>query len=245
MATIARIFLAAAAVASIFPAVGCSRTGEAGPMRLVASISGPGQGGVDGSILADLPLDRDPIPHPTPETSPRVRLETSLGTIVVELRPDWAPNSVSNFQGYVRRGHYDGTIFHAVAKDRSVIAGRYMVDLREKTNTLRPPIQNEARVCSERGIRNERGTLGMMRKPDNAHSVQSEFFINVANNPHLDYRKPTDAEFGYCVFGRVIEGMDIVDAISEIHSKDERHGEAVFSQLPKDEVIIRSARMLD
>lgn len=136
----------------------------------------------------------------------KVLLETSVGDIVLELNITRAPHSVLNFMNYVRQGYYDGTIFHRVISNFMIQGGGFDANLkRKKTNA---PIVNEA----DNGLKNERGTLAMARTND-PHSGTSQFFINVVTSPFLDHKSKTPRGWGYAVFGKVIQGMDIVDKI--------------------------------
>lgn len=148
------------------------------------------------------------VPQPAPG-NPVVVIETSLGTITAELFKDRAPVSVENFLQYVREGHYGGTIWHRVVPGYVIQGGGYTAGLVEKS--ARPPIQNEA----TNGLSNLRGTLAMARTRQ-ARSATSQFYINLVNNPSLDHRGFSPDEFGYAVFGRVLEGMDVVDRIGAV-----------------------------
>jgi cyclophilin family peptidyl-prolyl cis-trans isomerase len=151
-----------------------------------------------------------PVALPTPAVAagPRVALETSAGRIVVELYPDKAPRTVANFLSYVRDGHYNGTIFHRVIGDLLIQGGAYTPDLEHKPE--RAPIVNEA----NNGLSNLRGTLAAARRPSEANSARAQFFINTVDNRQFDFRSEgTPQQAGYCVFGRVVEGLDVVDRI--------------------------------
>ena len=148
------------------------------------------------------------VPQPAPG-NPVVVIETSLGTITAELFKDRAPVSVENFLQYVREGHYAGTIWHRVVSGYVIQGGGYTAGLVEKGS--RPPIQNEA----TNGLSNLRGTLAMARTRQ-ARSATSQFYINLVNNPSLDHRGFSPDDFGYAVFGRVLEGMDVVDRIGAV-----------------------------
>jgi peptidyl-prolyl cis-trans isomerase A (cyclophilin A) len=147
-------------------------------------------------------------PQPAPG-NPVVVIETSAGTITAELFKDRAPVSVENFLQYVREGHYSGTIWHRVVAGYVIQGGGYTPELVEKAT--RPPIQNEA----TNGLSNLRGTLAMARTRQ-ARSATSQFYINLVNNPSLDHRGFSPDDFGYAVFGRVLEGMDVVDRIGAV-----------------------------
>ncbi len=143
------------------------------------------------------------------QDNPRVVLHTNQGDITLELYPDKAPKTVENFLQYVRDGFYDGTIFHRVISNFMIQGGGYTQDYKRKRT--RAPIPNEA----NNGLSNLRGTIAMARTAD-PHSATAQFFINVVDNKFLDYRAPTTRGWGYCVFGRVVDGMDVVDKIRRI-----------------------------
>jgi cyclophilin family peptidyl-prolyl cis-trans isomerase len=136
----------------------------------------------------------------------RARIETSMGDFVVELYASRAPVTVANFLEYVRAGHYEGTIFHRVISNFVAQGGGYDEKFAEKPT--RPDIPNE----SGNGLSNRRGTIGMART-SNPHSANAQFYINLADNPTLD---PQPTRWGYAVFGRVVEGMEVVDAIGAV-----------------------------
>jgi peptidyl-prolyl cis-trans isomerase A (cyclophilin A) len=138
----------------------------------------------------------------------RVKLETSAGDIVLELQRDYAPQTVDNFLSYVRFRHYDGTIFHRVIKDFMIQGGG--MDARLQPRPTQKPIPLEARS----GLTNVRGTVAMARAAD-PNSATAQFFINVVDNPGLDAANARDGH-GYAVFGKVVEGMDVVDRIREV-----------------------------
>ncbi|HEY0178766.1 MAG TPA: peptidylprolyl isomerase [Dokdonella sp.] len=143
----------------------------------------------------------------TASGTPKVLLKTSLGNITVELYPDKAPKSVENFLGYVKSGFYDGTIFHRVIGSFMVQGGGFTQDLRQKPTKAPIPIE------SKNGLSNLRGTLAMARTMD-PNSATAQFFINVVDNPRLDY--VSDANPGYTVFGKVVTGLDVVDKIKSV-----------------------------
>lgn len=136
-----------------------------------------------------------------------ILIETTKGNIKVELDAAAAPKTVENILAYVKEGFYDGTIFHRVIPGFMIQGGGFTETMREKADK-RPPVQNEA----DNGLKNERGTIAMARTND-PHSASSQFFINVANNDFLNFRSKTPQGWGYAVFGKVTEGMDVVDAI--------------------------------
>lgn len=162
---------------------------------------------------------------------PRVRLQTNVGAIVVELDPEKAPATVENFLQYVRDGFYAGTIFHRVIDGFMIQGGGFTADYQRKPT--REPIANEA----DNGLKNLRSTIAMARTGD-PHSATAQFFINVADNPFLDHTQPTNRGWGYCVFGRVVEGMDVVDAIRRLKTGP---GGPFPTDVPKPSVVIESA----
>ncbi len=170
--------------------------------------------------------DVDPM-HPV------VVIETSLGNIVVKLDAEKAKLTVQNFLSYVDRHHYDGTIFHQVFKGYVILGGGYTPELVEKPTS--PAVYNEA----HNGLKNTRGTIAMARQPDGPDTARSQFFINLDNNTSLNHQDRSTAErYGYCVFGQVVEGMDIVDRIANVPVKDVEN----FESLPIETVHIKSIR---
>ena len=141
--------------------------------------------------------------------NPQVVMETSKGTIVLEVFPDDAPATVKNFLQYVRWGHYDGTIFHRVIPDFMIQGGGLTPDMKKKTTEM--PVQNEA----DNGLKNKRGTVAMARTQD-PHSATDQIFINTKRNSFLNHKKKTAQGWGYTVFGKVVKGMDVVNAISGV-----------------------------
>ena len=138
-----------------------------------------------------------------------IHLKTNYGTIVIELFPDKAPKTVENFLAYARDAYYDGTVFHRVIDKFVIQGGGFGPGMTQKLT--RAPIENEA----NNGLRNTRGTVAMARASD-PHSATSQFFINVSDNDFLNYTAPTPAGWGYCVFGRVVDGMHVVDQIKGV-----------------------------
>lgn len=169
--------------------------------------------------------------------NPKVKLETSLGVIVVELDKEKAPISTENFLSYTREKFYDGTVFHRVMPNFMIQGGGYDAEINEKSNGLHPPIKNEW----QNGLKNARGTIAMARtnSPD---SATAQFFINVVDNGSLD--QPISGGAAYAVFGKVIEGMDVVDKIkntpTQVHPKYAAGGKVV----PVTPVVIKSATIV-
>ncbi len=163
----------------------------------------------------------------------KVRLSTTEGDIVVELDADRAPGTVENFLAYVREGHYDGTLFHRVIEGFMIQGGGFAPGMSQKP-TSREPIRNEA----NNGLRNATGTVAMARTPD-PHSASAQFFINVKDNDFLDHRSETADGWGYCVFGRVVDGMDVVSRIESVATGSKGgHGD-----VPVEDVVIERAEV--
>src|SRR5262245_21711713 len=163
---------------------------------------------------------------------PVVEVATNHGTFVIQLDPAHAPKSVENFLAYVDAQHYDGTIFHRVIKTFMIQGGGYDQQLEKKPT--RPPVSNEA----DNGLKNTRGTVAMARTND-PHSATAQFFVNVTDNGFLDHTAKESAGWGYAVFGKVTDGMDVVDKI-----KDVKTGPIgpFAKDAPQDQVIIRQVR---
>lgn len=163
-----------------------------------------------------------------------IHMKTNFGTIVLEVYEDKAPKTAANFLQYVRDGFYDGTVFHRVIDNFVIQGGGFGPGLTQKIG--RPPIENEAK----NGLRNSRGTLAMARASD-PHSASSQFFINLVDNDFLNYTAPTPAGWGYCVFGRVVDGMQVVDQIKGVPTGT-RLG---FKDVPLTDVIVEKVRVVD
>jgi peptidyl-prolyl cis-trans isomerase B (cyclophilin B) len=168
------------------------------------------------------------------DQNPKVIMETSMGSITIELFADKAPISVRNFLTYVKEGFYDGLVFHRVIKGFMIQGGGMDENLQPKKTRF--AIKNEA----NNGLKNLRGTLAMARTAI-VDSATSQFFINVVDNPFLDYKGKRPEEFGYAVFGQVADGMDVVDAIKEVKTGN-RGGHA---DVPLEPVSIVSARVVE
>lgn len=165
--------------------------------------------------------------------NPRVELKTSMGTIVLELDAQAAPKTVANFVQYVNDGFYSGTIFHRVIDGFMIQGGGFTADMEQKQT--REPIENEA----ANGLKNMKGTVAMARTGE-PHSASAQFFINVADNDFLNHTAPTPDGWGYAVFGKVVEGMEVVDAIRQ--TPTEQRGP--FEGVPTTPVVIESATVL-
>jgi peptidyl-prolyl cis-trans isomerase B (cyclophilin B) len=164
---------------------------------------------------------------------PRVALETTMGKIVLELDAKHAPKTVANFLEYVRAGHYDGTIFHRVIQKFMIQGGGFDADMNQKPT--RAAILNEAM----NGLHNSRGTIAMARTSD-PHSATAQFFINTVDNRSLDYTSSTPQGWGYAVFGKVVEGMDVVDKIEGVATGSK----GPFRDVPVEPVVIQKATIV-
>ena len=161
----------------------------------------------------------------------KVKLETSIGDIVIELNEKAAPVTVKNFIRYAEEGFYDGTIFHRVIPNFMIQGGGFKSDMQQKKT--REPIVNEAK----NGLKNDRGTIAMARTND-PNSATAQFFINHKNNDFLNYSGAQNP--GYAVFGKVIEGMDVVDKIAAVKTSQK----GPQSDVPVEPVVIKSARVI-
>jgi peptidyl-prolyl cis-trans isomerase B (cyclophilin B) len=165
-----------------------------------------------------------------PAAHPRVTLDTTMGKIVIELYPDKAPKTVANFLAYVKSGHYDNTMFHRVIKDFMIQGGG--LDASGKEKQTNPPVHNEA----DNGLANDRGTVAMARTSE-PHSATAQFFINLKGNSFLNYQSKSPNGWGYTVFGKVVDGMDVVDKIADVAVNRGTYSEAV----PATPILIRKA----
>ncbi len=168
------------------------------------------------------------------ELYPQVSLDTTHGRITLELDAEHAPETVRNFLKYVESGHYDGTLFHQIDQGYVMLGGSFTPELAEKPAGR--PIRNEA----ENGLKNVQGTISMARAADQIDSSTCQFFINLADNAELDHQSLTAEDFGYCVFGRVIDGWDVIETIAAVPVKNTES----FGNLPTETVMIRSAKRL-
>lgn len=162
--------------------------------------------------------------------NPVVELHTGKGMIVIELDQEKAPITSENFVRYVRDGFYDGTIFHRVIRNFMIQGGGMTPDMKEKDT--REPIRNEA----DNGLPNVKYSIAMARTND-PHSASAQFFINTKDNAFLNHKAPAGAAWGYCVFGKVIEGMDVVEAIEAVPT----HSAGFHDDVPVEPVLIEKA----
>ncbi|MCW8887370.1 MAG: peptidylprolyl isomerase [Motiliproteus sp.] len=163
----------------------------------------------------------------------KVRMQTNMGVIILQLNAEKAPNTVANFENYVNKGYYDGLIFHRIIDNFMIQGGGFRPGLVEKKADA--PIKNE----SDNGLSNTVGTIAMARRQD-PHSASSQFYINVNNNSALDYGSPQMRGWGYTVFGKVIEGMDVVNKIKSVTTMTTKY----VPDVPLKDVIIEKVEMV-
>jgi peptidyl-prolyl cis-trans isomerase B (cyclophilin B) len=163
----------------------------------------------------------------------KVRLDTNHGAIILELDDENAPATVANFLQYAQDGHYDDTVFHRVIDGFMIQGGGFAPGMKQKPT--RAPVANEA----GNGLKNRKYTVAMARTND-PHSATAQFFINIADNDFLDYKGPSPQGWGYCVFGKVVEGTDVVDRIKNVGTG--RSGS--HENVPSEDVVIRKAEVL-
>jgi peptidyl-prolyl cis-trans isomerase A (cyclophilin A) len=226
----------------LFLTAGCgSGDGQTEAPSTALSASG-GETGTAGATPSTTPASgtaitpTEPRQVPQEDLYPEVVFKTSEGVIKVRLNRDKARATVDNFlQNYVDREYYDNTIFHYVDKDFMVLGGAFSPDLEAKAK--RAEIYSEA----HNGLKNHRGTIAMARDPAFAHSATNQFFFNLVDNPKLDHiGRENSEEYGYCVFGEIVEGAKVLDKIAEVEVED-RDG---FVALPVRTVLIESVRRL-
>jgi peptidyl-prolyl cis-trans isomerase B (cyclophilin B) len=162
-----------------------------------------------------------------------VRLQTNFGVITLELDSEKAPETVQNFLNYVNSGFYDNTLFHRVIDDFMIQGGGFEPGMKQKKTQA--PIQNEA----ANGLKNDAYTIAMARTAD-VHSATAQFFINVTSNGFLNYKSSSPQGYGYCVFGKVTEGQDVIDKIKKVKTGDQ----AGHQNVPLDDVVIQKAEVI-
>jgi len=225
------------AAGTLLAAVGCSSANNKGEEAKAASINGSNTGGKDststpGASQSKTAKNTADLQHPV------VKIDTSLGEITVELDRERAPLTVNNFLGYIEEGFYDQTVFHQVLKGKAILGGAYTADLVGKKP--HPGVRNEAL----NGLKNVRGTIAMARQADIVDSATCMFFLNLADNPDLDHKESAKGaigppeDYGYCVFGKVTAGMEVVEKISSLPVQD-KNG---FEMMPLQTVLIKSIR---
>ncbi len=185
-------------------------------------------------ILAAITLFLAVNPAQAERQNPMVKLTTSMGDITIELYADKAPVSVANFLAYVKDGFFSGTVFHRVIPGFMVQGGGMDKDLNPK------PTKDQIRNEADNGLKNEKYTLAMARTPE-PHSASSQFFVNIADNEFLNFAAKTPQGWGYAVFGKVVEGMDVVDKIAAVPT--DRKG--FHEDVPTTPVLIEKAEVLE
>ena len=194
---------------ALFAFVGCGKSSA--DKTAETSTNGAKQQNAAATANDSVAAARPALAIPKP-VDPMVVAHTSQGDVTIKLFQEKAPRTVENFlRGYAERGFYEETIFHHVEPGQMIIAGGYTADLQRKP--ARAPVYNE----SKNGISNRRGTIAMIRDADAPHSATSEFFINLVDNPDLDFKETDESDVpGYCVFGEVVQGMDVIDRIAQL-----------------------------
>lgn len=167
------------------------------------------------------------------DPNPKVKLSTTLGEVIIQLNAEKAPISSENFLTYVKEGFYNGTLFHRVIPGFMAQGGGFDTDFNQKST--HEPIKNEA----DNGLTNDRGTIAMARTPE-PDSATAQFFINYKDNGFLNYTSPTPNGWGYAVFGEVIEGMDVVDAMA----KEATGNRGMHQDVPKTDIVIESTEII-
>ena len=206
---------------------GCGGSGDKSPPAAIGEAGKDGPSG-GGGHSPGTPKSNVDLQHPV------VLIETSLGNITVQLDREKAKLTVGNFLVYVGESFYDQTIIHQVYKGQGILAGGYGANMVPKR--VHQTVRNEA----DNRVTNARGTIAMVRQPDAIDSATSQFFINVADNPSLDYKGRKPEEYGYCVFGKVIEGMEVVDKINALPL----HDTPEMEQTPTEQVVVKSIRLI-
>ena len=185
------------------------------------------------ALVAPAAPPKSPAKPATPAAPPRVALDTTMGRIVIELYPDKAPKTVKNFLDYVKAGQFNGTIFHRVIPGFMIQGGGFTPALVEKPT--RAPIPNEA----DNGLLNQRGTIAMARTSD-PNSASAQFFINVADNASLNFRSKTIDGWGYAVFGKVVEGMEVADKIVSVPTTTK----GMYENVPVQPIVVQKATVV-
>jgi peptidyl-prolyl cis-trans isomerase A (cyclophilin A) len=223
------------ATAITFACIGCGKKPAESPAASGETAASAQSQVAAGAVVTPTSATRVAPPRAKP-VDPMVVLHTTLGDITIQLFVEKAPRTVENFlSNYAQRGFYDQTIFHHHEPGLMLIAGGYTAELERKPT--RSPIYNESR----NGISNRRGTIAMIRDPESPHSATSEFFFNLTDNENFDFKQADNEDLpGYCVFGEVKQGMDVVDRIAQLSTV----AKGEFSKVPSPEVSIVSVQRL-
>ena len=221
------VVVASSVLGALLTAPGCGTKTETPSEVGTASIPGPAKAKEAAAVTAA--KDAKPAVTKSDPMHPVIVIDTSLGPITVTLDREHAPVTAEHFLWYVNRGHYDQTIFHQVLKNHAILGGGYAISMKEK------PAQRTVHNEANNGLKNVRGTIGMVRRPDVINSTTCQFYINLAENKNLDYQGETPEKYGYCVFGQVDpESMPVVDKIAAVPVRDEGD----FERTPVQPVVI-------
>lgn len=223
-------------VGCLVAAMGCGGGKESPPAASIETASSSDTSPVSASAESSWSPNESAPVEKKPAADPIVVIRTTHGEMKVQLFAQKAPQTVDNFlRNYVHRGFYEQTIVHHIDKNSMIAAGGFTADLQAKPT--RAPVYNE----SANGLKNTRGTLAMARDPELAHSATSQFFFNLVDNPGLDYVGDEENEqFGYCVFGKVIEGLDVLDKIAEVPVAPQGD----FPAVPIEPVVIQNIQQI-
>ncbi len=189
--------------------------------------------GASTSSALEVEVEAEKIPEPVKETKTTVLMKTTEGDIKIELDLEKAPKTVANFLQYTEEGHYDETIFHRVIGNFMIQGGGFTENMAKKN--AKRTVKNEA----NNGLKNKRGTIAMARTGD-PHSAGAQFFINVKDNFNLDFKSTSRSGWGYCVFGQVVEGMEVVDKIRGVATKRKGH----YNDVPVKPIIITNVSVM-
>jgi cyclophilin family peptidyl-prolyl cis-trans isomerase len=208
-------------IIAIFSFAGCSKTAQDATPSAASISSGNGQAAGEKAPPQNVP--------------PEVVLDTTIGPVTIRLDAEKAPRTVENFLKHVKSRFYDGTLFHQVYKNQGIIGGAYTDNMTVK-QPMAVPILNEA----HNGVKNTKYTIAMLRDPDNSDTATSVFFINANDNPAFDFRERTAEGYGYCVFGQVVQGQEVVDHIAAV----EVHDTEDVPCTPVEKVVVKSAKQI-
>jgi cyclophilin family peptidyl-prolyl cis-trans isomerase len=206
-------------------------------IAVLFSFGGCGKTAQDSTPPASIPAQTGQTANekpPAPQVPAEVVLETTKGPITIRLDAEKSPRTVANFLKYVKQHFYDGTLFHQVYKNQGVIGGAYAENMTAKPTGV--PILNEAHNL----VKNTKYTIAMLREPDESDSATSVFFINAADNPSFDFRERSAEGYGYCVFGQVVQGMEVVDQIAAVEVHDVENVPCT----PVEPVVVTSAKQV-
>jgi cyclophilin family peptidyl-prolyl cis-trans isomerase len=167
---------------------------------------------------------------------PKVQFVTSMGSFTVQLEPEAAPKTVDNFLKYVRKGFYNGTIFHRVIPSFMIQGGGHLPDLAKKATEA--PIPPESDLAKAKGMTHRRGTIAMALPQNNPFGATAQFFVNVQDNPNLNFKAKTMSGYGYTAFGKVVQGMDVIDRIKKVKTKTVKD----MKDVPVTPVLIKEAK---